>query len=1043
MNAESVSNRTVGLNSQRLPAAISATLLAAVGGLALSRLLFEGLFPKALWLGRPVPVVLLTAGVAFVGGLIWRLLARRLTPWPAAVIFLPLLLNLAYLFYEPVDLVRSRFFLAASLWLAVTLLAHFLARPATWRWLGFVLLIALLGPIYLLTMGQTVGQADTFEFQVVVPKLGIVHPTGYPLFLLLSKLFTFIPLNSMAWRVNLGTAVFALAAGCLLFLYLQRLTRQNLPSLLAAVLFGLSPTFWSQAVEAEVYSLQALIVVAALLLMREIGGWQLTLTLDGPARKREAAATTRRWAVALAFVLGLGLAHHLTTLILFPPAVVTLWLARGRVFGRSDNRAMAGQLLTTTATLLAAVVLPLLLYAYLPIRWQAVTGEPMGLARFVDWIIGGRFQGALQLRAWITDLTRYEVVGRLLQAEWSTGQLLWMSLGFVFLLWRQWRVALILALTWGGYIFYALNYYVPDLAVFIIPAHLAMAVCWGAGLAGLVAVLEAYRSRASQVAGYKSLLAAVLLAIFMLPIFITAAIDTWPAVNAAGDDGRTAWGRAVLALPLDTKAAILADSDKFPPLYYLQQAEGLRPEMDMIVLPDEASYRQELDNRINAGQTVYLARFLPALEGIYHLRSLGPLIEVSQQPLTARPAGAEPLDLAIGPTHLVGYELATSSPLAGGETALTLYWQAVEPIQEPLYVYTRWLDTQADGQPLGPLDGQHPANNYYPTVAWKNGEVVPDFHAIPQPLSDQAQELALQVALGKPFAQPGDLTWQTITQITLAPAAARQLSQPVRQQYGPLLIDGTSFPAQIRPQSDLTVWLTGCGSETNSLELILVPKGMDAALSRPAESSRTTDVVCETGFTLGKQLLVDEPAGSYDIKAYHPQHTALCGWLSGQQNSCLLGQLTISGVPLPDGATNFEDKIGLLAIEIPETSLQPGGQLAIELTWQALAPLDEDYTVFVQVLDQQDRIVGQVDSWPLQGTFPTSQWAAGETVRDPYLVQLSAELPPGSYRLQVGWYLLATLRRLAVVDENGTIIDDKVTVPGLTVGDRPSELVTP
>ena len=53
----------------------------------------------------------------------------------------------------------------------------------------------------------------------------------------------------------------------------------------------------------------------------------------------------------------------------------------------------------------------------------------------------------------------------------------------------------------------------------------------------------------------------------------------------------------------------------------------------------------------------------------------------------------------------------------------------------------------------------------------------------------------------------------------------------------------------------------------------------------------------------------------------------------------------------------------------------------------------------------------------------------GQTVADPYLVQLSADLPPGDYRLHVGLYLLATLERLAVVDQRGAAIDDKVEIP--------------
>ena len=136
-----------------------------------------------------------------------------------------------------------------------------------------------------------------------------------------------------------------------------------------------------------------------------------------------------------------------------------------------------------------------------------------------------------------------------------------------------------------------------------------------------------------------------------------------------------------------------------------------------------------------------------------------------------------------------------------------------------------------------------------------------------------------------------------------------------------------------------------------------------------------------------------------------------------------------SGAPLPEGAVNFADRIALLDVTVDAARLTPGGQLPVTLTWQGLAEMDADYTVFVQVLDAADRIVGQVDAWPVQGTFPTSQWTPGETVSDPYLVQLSADLPPGDYRLHVGLYLLATLERLVVVDESGAAVDDKVEVP--------------
>src|SRR5690606_14091612 len=100
------------------------------------------------------------------------------------------------------------FLFAAGWWLAAVVLAGLLLDDADrrWRWVGPVFVAVALGPVYLLTMSSAVGAADAFEFQVVAPQLGIAHPTGYPLYLLLGKLFSLLPFGTMAWRINLASA---------------------------------------------------------------------------------------------------------------------------------------------------------------------------------------------------------------------------------------------------------------------------------------------------------------------------------------------------------------------------------------------------------------------------------------------------------------------------------------------------------------------------------------------------------------------------------------------------------------------------------------------------------------------------------------------------------------------------------------------------------------------------------------------------------------------------------------------------------------------
>jgi hypothetical protein len=148
---------------------------------------------------------------------------------------------------------------------------------------------------------------------------------------------------------------------------------------------------------------------------------------------------------------------------------------------------------------------------------------------------------------------------------------------------------------------------------------------------------------------------------------------------------------------------------------------------------------------------------------------------------------------------------------------------------------------------------------------------------------------------------------------------------------------------------------------------------------------------------------------------------------------CPLGEVSVAGAPLPAGAVNFADLIALLEIELVDSVLKPGGNLEVTLVWRALGPIKEDYTAFLHILDETDRIVGQVDAWPVQGTYATSRWTAGETVRDPYIVPVAADAAPGRYRLEIGWYLLGTMRRLSVVNSAGVAIDDRVLLENLLV----------
>ena len=97
------------------------------------------------------------------------------------------------------------------------------------------------------------------------------------------------------------------------------------------------------------------------------------------------------------------------------------------------------------------------------------------------------------------------------------------------------------------------------------------------------------------------------------------------------------------------------------------------------------------------------------------------------------------------------------------------------------------------------------------------------------------------------------------------------------------------------------------------------------------------------------------------------------------------------------------------------SAAQPGGQSEITLYWQALKPIDKDYSTFVHLLDANDIIVAQRDMYPGQGLWPTSQMRPGDVIESRYVLNLPATAyAPDQLKWEVGVYDFATQQRLPV-----------------------------
>jgi len=109
--------------------------------------------------------------------------------------------------------------------------------------------------------------------------------------------------------------------------------------------------------------------------------------------------------------------------------------------------------------------------------------------------------------------------------------------------------------------------------------------------------------------------------------------------------------------------------------------------------------------------------------------------------------------------------------------------------------------------------------------------------------------------------------------------------------------------------------------------------------------------------------------------------------------------------------------------------------LNVTLFWQAHSPVNENYHVFVQLLDPQGRLVTQHDGQPLHGYLPTGDWSLDDVVPDRHRLPLPDDLPYGHYQLIAGMYLPETMERLPVYTDHLQSTSDNVTLTRLEVGD--------
>lgn len=454
---------------------------------------------------------------------------------------------------------------------------------------------------YALTAPRSIASSDSAELTTAAASLGIPHPPGYPLYVIIGRAFAAIPLGEVGFRLNIMAAVFGALAALLVYATVLELTRHRVSAMVAGLSLAFSYHFWGQSLVAEVYTLDAALVAGVI----------YTLCLWERTRRPP-------WLYAAFFLLGLSFAHRTTSALLVPP-ILTWALMSGSLRYRGAWLRALGCVLPGLALYL---LLPIVYLTQPEYMWSAgydATGRPLYIdlttLEGLRWYVTAQIFQPLVFAAGPTEI--WGEVARYLGWLWSEFAGVGVIVGLIGIL-RAWaRHPAFFQLAAGAFALQAwffMSYAALDKDQMFLITYLIWALWIGLGTKELLDLVDSGFIRELAAPAARTMALAVPLVLF--------ATNVSP-LNFSGEQTMRSEAEALFA-SAPAATLVVGSWGEIAALQYFQTVEKRRPDLRLVA--QWPLTEQHLRRLIRANikyRPIYVLEDIPALREHFRFVKVG------------------------------------------------------------------------------------------------------------------------------------------------------------------------------------------------------------------------------------------------------------------------------------------------------------------------------------------------------------------------------------------------------------------------------------